>query len=79
MKVIVATRTHLKPGEMVLIHRGSESLDAPGVYSPYIPITSTEWVPSQELGVKKTYYTWYASKVTNASMMCKVQVVDFNN
>lgn len=78
MKVIVATRSHLKPGEMVLIHRGKEQLDAPGVYSPYIPITSTEWVPSQELGEKKTYYTWYASKITNNSMMAKIQVTDFN-
>lgn len=79
MKVIVATRSHLQPGEMVLIHRGSEQLDAPGVYSPYIPITSTEWIPSQELGEKKTYYTWYASKITNASLMAKVQVTDFYN
>lgn len=79
MKVIVATRSHLQPGEMVLIHRGSEQLDAPGVYSPYIPITSTEWIPSQELGEKKTYYTWYASKITNASLMCKVAVTDFYN
>lgn len=78
MKVIVATRTHLKPGEMVLVHRGSEQMDAPAVYSPYIPITSTEWIPSQELGEKKTYYTWYASKVTNPSMMAKIQVTDFN-
>lgn len=79
MKVIVATRSHLQPGEMVLIHRGSEQLDAPGVYSPYIPITSTEWIPSQELGEKKTYYTWYASKITNASLMARVQVTDFYN
>lgn len=79
MKVIVATRSHLQPGEMVLIHRGSEQLDAPGVYSPYIPITSTEWIPSQELGEKKTYYTWYASKITNSSLMAKVQVTDFYN
>lgn len=79
MKVIVATRSHLQPGEMVLIHRGSEQLDAPGVYSPYIPITSTEWIPSQELGEKKTYYTWYASKITNASLMCKIAVTDFYN
>lgn len=79
MKVIVATRSHLQPGEMVLIHRGSEQLDAPGVYSPYIPITSTEWIPSQELGEKKTYYTWYASKITNSSLMCKVAVTDFYN
>ena len=77
MKVICATRTHLQPGEMVLIHRGSELLDAPGVYSPYIPITSTEWIPSQELGEKKTWYTYYASKITNASLMAKIQVVDF--
>ena len=75
MKVIVATRSHLQPGEMVLIHRGSEQLDAPGVYSPYIPITSTEWIPSQELGEKKTYYTWYASKITNASLMARVQEI----
>lgn len=79
MKVIVATRSHLQPGEMVLIHRGSEQLDAPGVYSPYIPITSTEWIPSQELGEKKTYYTWYASKITNASLMAKIAVTDFYN
>lgn len=79
MKVICATRSHLQPGEMVLVHRGSELLDAPGVYSPYIPITSTEWVPSQELGEKKTYYTWYASKITNNSMLMKIQVTDFNN
>lgn len=79
MKVIVATRSHLQPGEMVLIHRGSEQLDAPGVYSPYIPITSTEWIPSQELGEKKAYYTWYASKITNSSLMAKVQVTDFYN
>lgn len=79
MKVIVATRSHLQPGEMVLVHRGSEQLDAPGVYSPYIPITSTEWIPSQELGEKKTYYTWYASKITNASLMCKIAVTDFYN
>ena len=78
MKVIVATRTHLQPGEMLLIHRGTEKLDAPGVYSPYIPITSTEWIPSQELGEKKTYYTWYASKITNNSLMSKIQVTDFN-
>lgn len=77
-KVICATRTHLQPGEVILIHRGSEQLDAPGVYSPYIPITSTEWIPSQELGEKKTYYTWYASKITNSSLMCKIQIVDFN-
>lgn len=79
MKVIVATRSHLQPGEMVLIHRGSEQLDAPGVYSPYIPITSTEWIPSQELGEKKTYYTWYASKITNSSLMAKIAVTDFYN
>lgn len=77
-KVIVATRTHLQPGEMILIHRGSEQMAAPGVYSPYIPIASTEWIPSQELGEKKTYYTWMASKVVNPQMMCKLQVVDFN-
>ena len=74
-KVICATRTHLQPGEMVLLHRGSEAMDAPGVYSPYIPITSTEWIPSQELGEKKTYYTWYASKITNKSMLCKLQIM----
>ena len=79
MKVIVATRSHLQPGEMVLIHRGSEQLDAPGVYSPYISLASTEWIPSQELGEKKTYYTWYASKITNASLMCKIAVTDFYN
>lgn len=78
MKVIVATRTHLKPGEMVLVHRGSEAMAAPGIYSPYIPITSTEWIPSQELGEKKTYYTWYASKITNPSMLAKIQILDFN-
>lgn len=77
-KVICATRSHLKPGELVLIHRGTEAADAPGVYSPYIPIASTEWIPSQELGEKKTYYTWMASKVTNKSIMMKVQVTDFN-
>ena len=77
-KVICATRTHLQPGEMVLLHRGSEAMDAPGVYSPYIPITSTEWIPSQELGEKRTYYTWYASKITNKSMLCKLQITDFN-
>lgn len=78
MRVIVSTRTHLNPGQMILIHRGSENLDAPGVYSPYIPITSTEWVPSQELGDKKTYYTWYASQITNPSLMLAIQIVDFN-
>lgn len=78
MKVIVATRTHLQPGQIILIHRGAEKLDAPGVYSPYIPITSTEWVPSQELGEKKTYYTWYASKVTNNSLLLPIQITDFN-
>ena len=78
LKVICATRTHLAPGQMILIHRGSETLDAPGVYSPYIPITSTEWIPSQELGEKKTYYTWYASKITNPSIMASIQVTDFN-
>lgn len=78
MKVIVSTRTHLNPGQMILIHRGSENLDAPGVYSPYIPITSTEWIPSQELGEKKSYYTWYASQITNPSLMLSVQVTDFN-
>lgn len=78
MKVIVSTRTHLQPGQMILIHRGSENLDAPGVYSPYIPITSTEWIPSQELGEKKTYYTWYASQITNPSLLASVQITDFN-
>ena len=78
MKVIVSTRTHLQPGQMLLIHRGSENLDAPGVYSPYIPITSTEWIPSQELGEKKTYYTWYASKITNPSLILPIQITDFN-
>lgn len=77
-KVIVTTRSHLEPGEMVLVHRGSENLDAPAIYSPYIPITSTEWIPSQELGAKMTYYTWFASEVTNPSMMMKVKVTDFN-
>lgn len=76
MKVIVSTRTHLAPGQLLLIHRGSENLDAPGVYSPYIPITSTEWIPSQELGEKKTYYTWYASKITNNSLILPVQITD---
>lgn len=76
-KVIVATRTHLRPGQMILIHRGAENLDAPGVYSPYIPITSTEWIPSQELGEKKTYYTWMASQITNKSLMLPIQVTDF--
>lgn len=79
MKVIVATRTHLNPGQMILIHRGAEALDAPGVYSPYIPITSTEWIPSQELGEKKTYYTWFASKITNNSLLMPIQIVDFGN
>mgnify|MGYP006935829987 CR=1 FL=1 len=78
MKVIVATRTHLKAGQMLLIHRGAEKLDAPGVYAPYIPITSTEWIPSQELGEKKTYYTWYASQITNPSLIIPIQIVDFN-
>lgn len=78
MKVIVSTRTKLNPGQMLLIHRGSENLDAPGVYSPYIPITSTEWIPSQELGEKKTYYTWYASKITNNSLIMSIQITDFN-
>lgn len=78
MKVIVSTRTKLNPGQMLLIHRGSENLDAPGVYSPYIPITSTEWIPSQELGEKKTYYTWYASKITNNSLILSIQITDFN-
>lgn len=78
MKVIVATRTHLKPGEMVLVHRGTEALDAPGVYSPYIPIASTEWIPSQELGEKKTWYTWFANKITNKSLLAKIQITDFN-
>lgn len=78
MKVIVATRTHLQPGQIILIHRGAEKLDAPGVYAPYIPITSTEWVPSQELGEKKTYYTWYANQITNPSLMLSIMVTDFN-
>lgn len=78
MKVIVATRTHLNPGEVILIHRGQEKLDAPGVYAPYIPITSTEWIPSQELGDKKTYYTWMAHQITNKSLMIKLQITDFN-
>lgn len=76
LKVIVTTRSHLNPGQMILIHRGTETLDAPGIYSPYIPITSTEWIPSQELGQKMTYYTWYASKITNPSMMMSVQIQD---
>lgn len=76
LKVIVSTRTHLAPGQVLLIHRGSENLDAPGVYSPYIPITSTEWIPSQELGEKKTYYTWYASKITNNSLILPLQITD---
>lgn len=78
LKVIVSTRTKMEPGSMFLIHRGSENLDAPGVYSPYIPITSTEWIPSQELGIKKTYYTWYASQITNNSLIFKIQIQDFN-
>lgn len=78
MKVIVATRTHLQPGEMILIYRGSENMAAPGVYSPYIPITSTEWVPSQELGEKKVYYSWMAYKVVNPQMMIKLAITDFN-
>lgn len=78
MKVIVSTRTKLQPGQVLLIHRGSETLDAPGVYSPYIPITSTEWIPSQELGEKKTYYTWYASQITNNSLILPIQITDFN-
>lgn len=78
MKVIVATRTHLQPGQIILIHRGAEKLDAPGVYAPYIPITSTEWVPSQELGDKKTYYTWFANQITNPSLMLNLQITDFN-
>lgn len=78
LKVIVSTRTKLKPGQVLLIHRGSENLDAPGVYAPYIPITSTEWVPSQELGEKKTYYTWYASQITNNSLILPIQITDFN-
>lgn len=78
MKVIVATRTHLQPGQIILIHRGAEKLDAPGVYAPYIPITSTEWVPSQELGDKKTYYTWFANQITNPSLMLSIMVTDFN-
>lgn len=77
-KVIVSTRTHLRPGQVLLVHRGTEKLDAPGVYSPYIPITSTEWIPSQELGEKKTYYTWYASKITNNSLILPIQITDFN-
>lgn len=75
-KVICTTRSHLNPGQMILIHRGKEMLDAPGVYSPYIPITSTEWIPSQELGEKKTYYTWYASKITNAALLFSIQILD---
>lgn len=78
LKVIVSTRTKMEPGSMFLIHRGSENLDAPGVYSPYIPITSTEWVPSQELGIKKTYYTWYASQITNNSLIFPIRIQDFN-
>lgn len=78
MKVLVATRTHLQPGQIILIHRGAEKLDAPGVYAPYIPITSTEWVPSQELGDKKTYYTWFANQITNPSLMLNIQITDFN-
>lgn len=74
MKVVVSTRTHLEPGQVLLIHRGAEKLDAPGVYSPYIPITSTDWIPSQELGEKKTYYTWYASKITNNSLIFPIQI-----
>lgn len=76
LKVIVATRTHLRPGQMILIHRGSVNLDAPGVYAPYIPITSTEWIPSQELGEKMTYYTWYSSQITNPSLLLSIQITD---
>lgn len=75
-KVICTTRSHLNPGQLIMIHRGSENLDAPGIYSPYIPITSTEWIPSQELGEKKTYYTWYASKVTNPALLMSLQILD---
>lgn len=75
-KVVCTTRSHLNPGQMILIHRGSETLDAPGVYSPYIPITSTEWIPSQELGEKKTYYSWFASKITNPALLMSVQLLD---
>lgn len=75
-KVICTTRSHLNPGQLILIHRGTEALDAPGVYSPYIPITSTEWIPSQELGEKKTYYTWYASKITNPALLMSIQILD---
>lgn len=80
MKVIVSTRSNLNatPGRVILVHRGKENMDAPGVYSPYIPITSTEWIPSQELGEKKTYYTWYASQITNNSLMLPIQITDFN-
>ena len=78
MKVIVATRSHLQPGQIILIHRGADKLDAPGVYAPYIPITSTEWVPSQELGDKKTYYTWFANQITNPSLMLSIMITDFN-
>ena len=78
LKVIVSTRTKMEPGSIFLIHRGSENLDAPGVYSPYIPITSTEWIPSQELGIKKTYYTWYASQITNNSLIFPIRIQDFN-
>lgn len=78
LKVIVSTRTKLQPGQVLLIHRGTEQLDAPGIYSPYIPITSTEWIPSQELGEKKTYYTWYASQITNNSLIMPIQILDFN-
>lgn len=78
LKVIVSTRTKMEPGSMFLIHRGSENLDAPGVYSPYIPITSTEWIPSQELGIKKIYYTWYASQITNNSLIFPIKIQDFN-
>lgn len=75
-KVICTTRSHLNPGQLILVHRGTEALDAPGVYSPYIPITSTEWIPSQELGEKKTYYTWYASKITNPALLMSIQILD---
>lgn len=77
-KVICANRTHLRPGQMVLIHRGSDAADAPGLYCPYIPLASTEWLPNSQLGVTKAYYTWFANRITNKGLLIPIQVVDFN-
>lgn len=76
-KVLCAMRSHLRPGQMVLIHRG-EGPDSPAIYSPYIPIASTEWLPNSQLGVTKCYYTWFANKVTNKSLLQSIQITDFN-